>query len=412
MATTLEQALSANLMGITFYEKTYPVPTYLRLVGSDDGFNWFTIKQYDDVPELQNLRDPCLTKMGEYYYLICTGGLFRTKDFDTFEKLDYSIDDGSFANVWAPEFFQDVNANWHIIYAGNQLGNTNTSAFSMYVADFDPITGVTSNKHQPVNGPWQVALTIDPNITLRNGKYYLWISEWQILKLYTADNYLGPYTEIPTDIHNSQLTGMNEEGPEMIELNNKLILYDDPTDYSVTPSNNLGVCYSVSDWNSLGTWSDRIKVTADFKIKQFKVTVNHDVNYNIYDGQLFSFIKNFNSNIAEFFKRLNDVDQRFLDDGLKNELSVISFPQVTSNVLNRSAYLQVLKCLNVINEMFISINKVLNEFNVVDDEEKPVSISQISWDSALSLSTKKINYVYQQIDNNCKKIEVAIEASL
>lgn len=412
MATILEQAQSTSLIGITFYEVAYPNPTYFRLVGSNDGFNWFTIKKYDDIPELQNKRDPSLIQIGDYYYLICTGGLFRTKDLETFETLDYTIDDGSFANVWAPEIFRDKNGKYHIVYAGNALGNTNTSAFRIYMADFDPTTNVTSNKHQLVNGPWQVALTIDPTVTVHNDKYYLWISEWQILKLYQADNYLGPYTEITTNIHDSQPAGVDEEGTAMIEFGNRLILYDDPTDYSVDPSNNIGESFTISDWDNLGTWPARTTVASDFKMNQFSIIVNSSPEYTPYCGWSWTFVDNFNSNMQLFFDKLTTIDQQFLDSGFEEELSNWTFSEITTTELNRWAYLQMLECVNKLNQAMQQVAATLNDNNCVDMDGYAATVEWTNWTANLSLSSLEVNQFWQCIENNFNNINKVAEASI
>src|SRR5699024_6757570 len=128
---------------------------------SDDGINWTVI---DHLPQLGNLRDGSIAIYKDWYYLIGTSWGYRTKNFKDFEELDTSfLKRDGFHDIWAPEFFTDLQGNWHIVWCANN------GKRHVYVCDFDPETGTASNTWQQVDEDGG----IDPHIWTHNGKYFL-----------------------------------------------------------------------------------------------------------------------------------------------------------------------------------------------------------------------------------------------
>ena len=83
----------------------------LRIIYSQDGLKWKQLKT--NYPKI-NVRDPSITKIGNYWYVIFTHGLVRTKDFKHWKTLNWQYTK-KFKNEWAPEFFKDKTGKYHII---------------------------------------------------------------------------------------------------------------------------------------------------------------------------------------------------------------------------------------------------------------------------------------------------------
>lgn len=79
---------------------------------SDNLVNWETVSKFD---QLNGLRDGYVKQIGDYYYVIGTGGFYKTTDFISFEKLP-GLDTSKYTNLWAPEIFQDTAGEYHIVY--------------------------------------------------------------------------------------------------------------------------------------------------------------------------------------------------------------------------------------------------------------------------------------------------------
>lgn len=168
------------------------------LCGSNDAIHWDLIAH---LPQLGNyVRDGNIAVYDDWYYLVGTTFMYRTKDFQTFEELDVSfLKRDGYKDIWAPEFFTDLNGNWHVIWCANN------GSRHVYVADFDPEMGTTTNTWQQVDEDGG----IDPHIWTHNGKYYLWIDGYW---MYESDSYLGPFTEVKTNIQHPGIDWTNEGG--------------------------------------------------------------------------------------------------------------------------------------------------------------------------------------------------------
>ncbi|HJG17362.1 MAG TPA: hypothetical protein K8V45_03900, partial [Limosilactobacillus vaginalis] len=71
---------------------------------SDNLTEWNTIGEIDGIGEL---RDGFVVQINNNYYVIGTGGFYKTNDFVSFAKLNYITNTGNWRNIWAPEIFKD-----------------------------------------------------------------------------------------------------------------------------------------------------------------------------------------------------------------------------------------------------------------------------------------------------------------
>lgn len=216
---------------------------------SRDGLDWST---FAEIPQLGSLRDHYVEKYKDWYYIVGTPNLYRTKDFISFEHLYYFGSD-YLDFVWAPEIFKDKNNNYHIVLtAANKGLDIVTAKRKMFIFDIDLETGKISN-------PWMEALIdcgtdIDASIHLVNGKYYCFMSHNHV---YVSENYLGPYSKLNTNLPNSpELWSLNGyvEGPELLTTNQDRFLYVDQShnsesgfvqSYVVYKANNL----ELTEWS-------------------------------------------------------------------------------------------------------------------------------------------------------------------
>lgn len=230
---------------MTFDEIKWPAPTISHLIASNDGINWTELKQYDF-----GWRDPSLAQFDDYWYVIYTGGIVRTKDWEQFERLPYPIEKQG-CMTWAPEWVND-SAGWHIFYPQTPPNGTEQD-FDLYVVNFDPVTGSTDMAtSQKVAADYVKGSPIDPNVNFINGWYYLWVRERDlVVRLYRSEALSGPYTPVTTNFPDVQ-SGLNDEGPEMIQIDGQWVLYSDPWAGWI-PKRRL--YYSTAVNNDLTNWS-------------------------------------------------------------------------------------------------------------------------------------------------------------
>ena len=198
---------------------------------SDNLVQWDTVTKFDD---LEGLRDGYVTEIDGTYYVIGTGGFYKTNDFIDFEKLNY-LKTGAYKDLWAPEIFKDNNGKYHIVYCA---GDSSKGILDDYIADFDPKTDTISNEGQAItflDDAIDNSYRIDPDICLIDGVYFLSIGGNYIL---SSDNYLGPYQRFPVnfapspqkfDSHDSNIAGW-VEGPNMFIDGDSVRLFADQTE--------------------------------------------------------------------------------------------------------------------------------------------------------------------------------------
>lgn len=397
--TLLDQVKAATYVALTFDEISYPAPTYMVLVASDDLINWRTLKRYSF-----GVRDPTLIRIGDIYYSVSTHAFMRTTDFETWTWLDYPLAHGN--NVWAPELFQDKSGKWHVIYAANAPNNPNLDPFWLCMADFDPATETISNIDRKLTGDWGGASIIDPNVTIINDKYYLWavsnLTHSPIL--FVADDYMGPYQRITTNLDQLD-SGLCNEAPEMLTVGDQVWLFTDPW---IPGGARKGISYSTASISDLTKWQGLIQVNSDFVMRHFGImttTVNTTPPLSlqrISDNNLSVVL--LNNAYENGTAVLSVIDRLYRDlDGLFyfGAPTLPAITQCPSNYLNRSAYLWLNQLFSLLQEI---LNRLIIKFNGYGIVGKPnyTDTPQISlWlPQTLSLAAYQVN-----INQNWQSIE-------
>lgn len=224
------------------------------MCGSNDGIHWQLI---DEFPQLGNLRDGNLAKYGNYYWITGTAGLYRTTDFKSFQSFDCSVifNNQNYKNIWAPEFFTDLNGNWHLVWGAV------SDSRHIYVADFDPNSGAITNAWQPVNEDHGM----DPHIWTIGSRYYLSIDAYW---LYDSDSYLGPFKIINSNIpHNGNGSRWHEAGETLID-GDTIYLYVDYINQEVSGVKDSGhMVVRTAKTNNLSNWSGEQRVISDINMR-------------------------------------------------------------------------------------------------------------------------------------------------
>ena len=240
---------------------------------SDNLVKWEEVTGFD---QLNGLRDGFLKKIGDYYYIIGTGGFYKTNDFISFTKLD-GLKKGNFKNLWAPEIFKANDGSYHIVYcAGDEF------TYNIYIADFDPETDEVATQGQEVifyaddiDNSWR----IDPDIVVINGIYYLTIAGNYI---FSSNNYIGPYQRFPVNFaptpqkfgsHDSLIDGW-VEGPNMFVDGDSVRLFADQTDGN-------GLVFRSCAVENMFDWTGTEKTRCSFKMRHGSIIVNNTVNASV-----------------------------------------------------------------------------------------------------------------------------------
>lgn len=242
---------------------------------SDNLVNWETVGAIDGLGEL---RDGFMKKIGDYYYVIGTGGFYKTTDFIVFEKLAY-LDTSKYKNVWAPEIFEDTKGQYHIVYCA---GDSDKGTLDDYVADFDPSTDTVSNQDQAISFMKDAidnTYRIDPDICLIDGVYFLVIGGNYV---FSSNNYLGPYQRFPTNFaptpqrFDSHPSGITEwvEGPNLFVDGDSVRLFADQTDGN-------GLVFRSAVLGDMFDWSRTEKTHAPFKMRHGSIVVNEKITAQI-----------------------------------------------------------------------------------------------------------------------------------
>ena len=365
--TLLEQSKKYQYLAMTFDEIQWPSPTISHLIGSNDGLNWIDLKQYDF-----GWRDPSLAKYQDYWFVCYTGGIARTKDWETFESLGAPLE-ATGCYTWAPEWVIDAQG-WHLIYAQNQP-NTDDQTFNLYVVDFDPDSGrVKDGTKQPVNVDCVQGSPIDPNVNIINGQYYLWVREKPLeLQLYRANELLGPYEPIATNFLDIQ-KGLADEGPEMIQIDGQWILFSDPWGGWI-PKRRLH--YSKAIDNDLTNWSTMQPIEGlSFMPRHFGIV-----------EQFAAVVKSMNSLVADLNTAINQNETKF--NSIKNVLNDTSLTEsigiVDSGYLDRSLYLQLVSLFPRLNKKLASVAQLAKTAGVTDDNGYPYVAPSLSVPTGLAI---------------------------
>lgn len=242
---------------------------------SNNLVQWEEVTGFD---QISGLRDGFLKKIGDYYYIIGTGGFYKTNDFISFTKLDY-LDKGDFKDLWAPELFQDNSGNYHIVYCAGDSGN---GVLDVYIADFDPKTDKITTPRQQVffyvddiDNSWR----IDPDITVIHGIYYLTLGGNYV---FSSNDYLGPYQRFPVNFaptpqkfgnHDSLIDGW-VEGPNMFIDGDAVRLFADQTDGN-------GLVFRTATISDMFDWTGIEKTHCSFKMRHGSIVVNDKVTAEV-----------------------------------------------------------------------------------------------------------------------------------
>ena len=239
---------------------------------SDNLTEWNTIGEIDGVGEL---RDGFVTKINDNYYVIGTGGFYKTNDFISFTKLGYIANTDNWKNIWAPEIFKDNVGKYHIVFCA---GDANAGILNDYVTDFEPETDTvgTTNTELSFYDSDTNSYKIDPDISVVDGIYYLTIGGNY---LYSSNDLLGPYQKFPVnfaptpqkfDNHDSNITGW-VEGPNLFVDGDSVRLFADQTDGN-------GLVFRSATKDNLFDWSDTTKTHAQFKMRHGSILVNEKIS--------------------------------------------------------------------------------------------------------------------------------------
>ncbi|WP_270333005.1 phage tail protein [Ligilactobacillus acidipiscis] len=155
---------------------------------SDDGTNWEVINHYPDL----SLTDPNTALIGDYYYIASDNGIWKTKDFNTFTKINAAIADSKHADLHSFEWFQDLNGSWFVKYNATAPND----GIYTYWADFDETTDSFVDTVDQFNLP----LGDTSGLAYVRGNYYIWMAGD---KLYKAADFKGQFKEVATDISGS-----------------------------------------------------------------------------------------------------------------------------------------------------------------------------------------------------------------
>lgn len=233
----------------------------LCLLGSNDGCNFKIIQDDAYAPLLgrKTLRDPSITQLGDYYYIVYTVidwstgsniGMCRTKNFIDFEELA-QITIGTFNKIWAPEFFIDGN-NTHIIINATSDGVN----FQSYIVDYNYNNHSISNLIQ-ITGSNLPTNIIDSHIENINGTYYLFYKneDTKYIEIAKSSSLTSNYHVFKFGNHAGWGNGI--EGVYVVRLDNG----DGYRIYFEEYSSNY-IWYS-DGYNRLNTWTDKKRVVFD-----------------------------------------------------------------------------------------------------------------------------------------------------
>lgn len=279
----------------------------MRAWVSNDGKKWEILAT--NYPNEQS-RGAGVLKYQDTWYIIDTNGFHSTTDFKTFKTLPdplayggeaHGVDNSIHKNIYAPEFIKDVHTGqYHIVYSGDQPANAvregGDDKHVLYLADFDPDTGVISNYNQVLIGNLGSDL-IDPNITYdpKTSYYYLWASleehnydstylwnRTNKLRLYRSYDLIGPWelVSINGGVINYNSQQIKYEAPEMIldpETGGYLLYADPYGDYDGTyapigvDEGHDGIMYLTLDSNLSPTMDKWTLVESDTHMRHMSI---------------------------------------------------------------------------------------------------------------------------------------------
>lgn len=316
----IDEALNYRLIAMTFNELTW-THTVSHLIASNDGVNWVDLKEYDF-----GWRDASLQYYKGWFYIVYTGGIARTADFETFEDLGWPIDvEGK--RTWAPEWFVDNDGSWKIIYTQTTNG-TDESSFAPYYCDYDPETNTASNILTSLNIDLQTVACIDLNMSFIDDTYYIWLrDDDRVIRLYSSETFDGQYHLVETNFPSVQ-TGYSDEGPEMVRLDDKnILLYSDP--WQGTSERSLN--YSISYNGNIAHWGNMQRLKGlNFNPRHFGVYDFGTISAYKYIYVINVMIQKINAVYTEL-NELGYITQSNLQEGIKLDFGTQKYDQQFRN---------------------------------------------------------------------------------
>ena len=332
------------------------------MCGSNDATNWTVIAHF---PQLGNLRDGNIAVYKDWYYITGTTGLYRTKDFNDFEELDSSFIEqrAGFHDIWAPEFFVDLQGNWHMIWSANNGQRHN------YVCDFNPETGEATNTWQLIDEDGG----IDGHIWTYNNKYYLSIDGYW---LYQSDSYMGPFELIKNNIdHSGENKSHWYEAGETLQVGDTIYFYMDKITGEVPGVADSGyMVVQTAKVNDLAHWSGQQRVISSINMRHgsfLNVQTAH-TNNSTQPGKLTTdYVKithlnepvdvasNTKHNYEQCMAAINTIYSRFgdfLGEDFKPGLELLT---LKDGGLGRSTWLYVVRAFDQLKE---EINRTVGVF--------------------------------------------------
>lgn len=401
----IDEVNKYQYIGLPFEAFGFPGPIKQRLVGSNDGLNWDTLKSYGF-----GWRDIDMIKIGDRYFICATDDcVYYTYDFETFTNVPVK---SGYKMSWAPEWFKDTDGTIYMFYAG---GNSTSTFFKMFYRSFDPNT-LTWGNPIPVSFEDDNSSRIDANVHYINGKYYMWIANQQShdVELYKADKINGVYHKINTNMHDRTIeAGFNRnEAPEMIKDGNKYYLYTDPWTDGVTDEHDrmLYRCESTD----LVNWSTMEKCNCSFGMRHFtpffKSSDNNsnnntnninNINLDTWNGNPSTF---YSTNLGNF-KAINDfIDTWNTASNTNDYLTPISIELDTTDYTdtNRNAYNQFLENAKKINSFLGSYIDMyrLTDFDYIYNDvsiPKNTEFNRVAINEYWTTLNNHLNFLIDQV---------------
>ena len=173
----------------------------LSLFRSEDGVTFTSLASEAYTPARELLRDPSIMRAADGLYYIAyttnwsgqTFGIAKSPDLRHWTHVaDVKVPLAGLSNVWAPEWFQDVDGRWHLIVSlsrggtegpfGAYLISPQDESFSRF-ADPQPMQGLEGN-------------TIDTFVIRHEGRYVAFVKNetTKLIELASAERLSGPWT--------------------------------------------------------------------------------------------------------------------------------------------------------------------------------------------------------------------------
>lgn len=217
----------------------------LRILTSNDGRSWNLLKT--NYPNIM-VRDPSIKKIGNYWYIVLTDGLLRTKNFKNWANIGWKMSTKQFKFEWAPEFVTDKNGKTHVIVCAQRPYSPDDTGFQLYISDFDIKSGIENNWRK-LKGTKLSDNMLDPHMTYTDGEYRLWYKDESTKELHLVSS-SNLYDNFNAEINQNTTANQQSayEAPESV--NGLNLLYVDP--YVLGQNQHLGMYYATNRNGQIG----------------------------------------------------------------------------------------------------------------------------------------------------------------